>query len=91
MYVKFINLLFYFKVIFKYLFYLHINLFLRYYHANVDETRKKVREMIDNRDWKTNEFPDMKIKLLKKLNIDDYITNKPVDEFTLRKVLKEKL
>ncbi|PKY50974.1 hypothetical protein RhiirA4_467762 [Rhizophagus irregularis] len=60
-----------------------------YYHANVDETRKKVREMIDNRDWKTNVFPDMKIKLLKKLNIDDYITNKPVDEFTLRKVLKE--
>ncbi|RGB43108.1 hypothetical protein C1646_63362 [Rhizophagus diaphanus] len=39
-----------------------------YYHANVDKTRKKVIEMINNRDWKTSDFPD-KINLLKKLGL----------------------
>ncbi|RGB23444.1 hypothetical protein C1646_806512 [Rhizophagus diaphanus] len=40
-----------------------------YYYANIDETRKKVKEMIDNGDWNTNEISESKIKLMKKLNI----------------------
>lgn len=41
----------------------------RYYFANVDKTREKIKEMINNDEWKTDYFPEMKQELLNKLNI----------------------
>ncbi|PKY29596.1 hypothetical protein RhiirB3_484012 [Rhizophagus irregularis] len=40
-----------------------------YYHANFDETRRKVLEQIKNDEWNNDEFPEMKRKLLNKLKI----------------------
>ncbi|POG81773.1 hypothetical protein GLOIN_2v1505148 [Rhizophagus irregularis DAOM 181602=DAOM 197198] len=42
---------------------------LIYYFANVDKTREKIKEMINNDEWKTDYFPEMKQELLNKLNI----------------------
>jgi hypothetical protein len=44
--------------------------------------------MIDNGEWNTNEFSGLKKNLLKELNIQ-HITNEPVDEATLRRILEE--
>ncbi|PKY44899.1 hypothetical protein RhiirA4_459349 [Rhizophagus irregularis] len=40
-----------------------------YYYANADKTRKKIKEMIDENEWYTNDFPELKQELLNKLNI----------------------
>ncbi|PKK67804.1 hypothetical protein RhiirC2_834909 [Rhizophagus irregularis] len=40
-----------------------------YYYANVDKTREKIKEMINEGEWNTNEFLELKQKLLKELNI----------------------
>ncbi|PKY25101.1 hypothetical protein RhiirB3_439902 [Rhizophagus irregularis] len=40
-----------------------------YYYANVDKTREKIKEMINEGEWNTNEFSELKQKLLKELNI----------------------
>lgn len=49
---------------------LYANLFsLRYYYANVDETRREIEKLIRKDEWKTNDFPEMKEELLKKLQI----------------------
>ncbi len=45
--------------------------FTRYYHASVDETRKKVKELIKEGDWNSDELSRLKHKLLKKLNIHE--------------------
>lgn len=42
---------------------------IRYYFANVDKTREKIKEMINGGEWKTDYFPEMKQELLDKLNI----------------------
>ena len=44
-------------------------LFIRYYHANVDETRRKIKELIKEGEWNFDEFSEMKQNLLNKLNI----------------------
>ncbi|CAB4380005.1 unnamed protein product [Rhizophagus irregularis] len=41
-----------------------------YYYANVDKTREKVKEMMDNGEWDSNEFTELKKALLEKLNMD---------------------
>ncbi|PKK59541.1 hypothetical protein RhiirC2_794699 [Rhizophagus irregularis] len=43
--------------------------FLKYYYANADKTRKKIKEMIDKNEWYTNDFPELKQELLNKFNI----------------------
>lgn len=43
--------------------------FLRYYYANVDKTREKIKEMMKNDEWNTDEFTELKQALLEKLNI----------------------
>ncbi|GBC30372.2 hypothetical protein GLOIN_2v1794049 [Rhizophagus irregularis DAOM 181602=DAOM 197198] len=45
------------------------SLFAIYYYANVDKTREKIKEMINEGEWNTNEFSELKQKLLKELNI----------------------
>ncbi|PKK61670.1 hypothetical protein RhiirC2_791467 [Rhizophagus irregularis] len=40
-----------------------------YYYANVDMTRKKIKELIDDNEWDSNEFIELKQILIKKLNI----------------------
>jgi hypothetical protein len=62
--------------------------FLSYYYANVDKTQQKIKEMLDNGKWDTDKFPKLKKNLLKILNIQ-HITNEPIDETTLRRILKE--
>ncbi|GET00512.1 hypothetical protein GLOIN_2v823409 [Rhizophagus clarus] len=47
-----------------------------YYYANTDETREKIQEMMDNKEWDNNEFTELKQDLLKKLNINIVLTNK---------------
>ncbi|GET02375.1 hypothetical protein GLOIN_2v1790296 [Rhizophagus clarus] len=57
-----------------------------HYHANVDKTREKIKEMMEKSDWNywyTDEIREMKINLLKKLNIQ------PVDETSLQESLKK--
>ncbi|GBB85856.1 hypothetical protein RclHR1_01230019 [Rhizophagus clarus] len=41
-----------------------------YYYANNDKTRKKIKEMMDNKEWDTNEFAELKQYLLKGLNVE---------------------
>ncbi|PKY30586.1 hypothetical protein RhiirB3_474883 [Rhizophagus irregularis] len=40
-----------------------------YYCANIDEARKKVKEMIDKGEWNINKISESKKKLMEKLNI----------------------
>ncbi|GET00516.1 hypothetical protein GLOIN_2v1768207 [Rhizophagus clarus] len=54
-----------------------------YYYANVDKTREKVKEMMSKGEWNSNEFPELRKDLLKKLNIQ------PVDETSLQQLLNE--
>jgi hypothetical protein len=50
-------------------------IYSRYYYANVDKTREKVKQMISNGEWNTDGFPELKQELLNKLNIQ----NNPVN------------
>ncbi|EXX59775.1 hypothetical protein RirG_186070 [Rhizophagus irregularis DAOM 197198w] len=52
--------------------------FLKYYYANVDIVREKVKEMIREGEWNTDEFSEMKQNLLKNLNIK-YNPNNNID------------
>jgi len=45
--------------------------FTRYYHANVDKTRKKIKKLIKEGEWNSEEFSEMKQNLLYKLDIQD--------------------
>ncbi|GES97115.1 hypothetical protein GLOIN_2v1768207 [Rhizophagus clarus] len=45
-----------------------------YYYADVDEIRKKVKEMINEGEWNTNELLELKRDLLDKLHIQHDIT-----------------
>ncbi|GET04866.1 hypothetical protein GLOIN_2v1874127 [Rhizophagus clarus] len=56
-----------------------------YYYANVDKTRKKIKEMMDKGEWNTNGFPEMKQRLLDDLNIP--ITKDDSIEATMQKIL----
>ncbi|PKC58465.1 hypothetical protein RhiirA1_470916 [Rhizophagus irregularis] len=56
-----------------------------YYYADVSKVRQKIKEMIDEGEWNTNEFSELKQNLLKKLNIQ----HDPADKVTLQKVLDE--
>ncbi|PKY27512.1 hypothetical protein RhiirB3_443259 [Rhizophagus irregularis] len=56
-----------------------------YYYADVSKVRQKIKEMIDEGEWNTNEFSELKQNLLKKLNIQ----HNPADKVTLQKVLDE--
>jgi len=60
-------------------------IFTRYYHANVDETRRKIKELIKEGEWNSDEFPKMKQNLLNKLNIQDKSEQELLD------MLKQKL
>ncbi|CAG8649705.1 16892_t:CDS:2 [Funneliformis mosseae] len=42
-----------------------------YYHADVDETRRKIKELIKDGEWNSDKFSEMKQKLLNKLRIQD--------------------
>ncbi|PKC50127.1 hypothetical protein RhiirA1_489460, partial [Rhizophagus irregularis] len=54
-----------------------------YYCANIDETRKKVKKMIDKGEWNINKIPESKKKLMEKLNI-------PLEyEISLQDILEE--
>src|ERR1044072_800604 len=50
-------------------FFTNINLSFRYYYADIDITREKIKQMIDDKKW-NNKFPEMKQNLLKILNIE---------------------
>ena len=82
MYVNFTNF-FYIFVILIYIY--------RYYYANVDKIREKVKKLISEGQWdesdanKFNKFPEMRQNLLKQLNIQDYETDQ-----RLLKEIKEK-
>ena len=41
----------------------------RYYYANANKTRKKIKQMINDKKWNANKFPEMKQNLLKILHI----------------------
>ena len=41
----------------------------RYYHADSNETRKKIKQLINDKKWNANKFPEMKQNLLKILHI----------------------
>ncbi len=43
--------------------------FTRYYYANVDETRRKIKDLIKEDEWNTDKFPEMKQLLSNKLGI----------------------
>ncbi|GES83324.1 hypothetical protein GLOIN_2v1874127 [Rhizophagus clarus] len=43
-----------------------------YYYADVDKAREEVKKLIRNGQWDTDEFPELRQDLLKKLNIQDY-------------------
>ncbi|CAG8632020.1 11947_t:CDS:2 [Funneliformis mosseae] len=43
----------------------------RYYHADLDETCRKIRELIKENEWDSEYFPEMKQNLLNKLNIQE--------------------
>src|SRR5688572_27389402 len=45
--------------------------FTRYYYANVDETRRKIKELTKEGEWDSDEFPAMKQTLLNRLNVQD--------------------
>lgn len=60
-------------------------LFIRYYHADINMTRKKIKEMIRNGEWNTDEFSEIKQGLLEALKIQ----HDPVNENFLRQLLKE--
>ena len=45
--------------------------FTRYYYANVDETRRKIKELIKEGEWNSDEFSEIKQILLNKLNIQN--------------------
>ncbi len=49
--------------------------FTRNYHANVDETRRKIKELIKENEWDSDEFPELKQNLLNKLNIQEKSDN----------------
>ncbi|RGB39334.1 hypothetical protein C1646_812042 [Rhizophagus diaphanus] len=40
-----------------------------HYRAKIDDVRKEVKKMMDQDEWNTNAFPELKDNLLKKLNI----------------------
>ncbi|CAG8466075.1 467_t:CDS:10 [Funneliformis caledonium] len=42
-----------------------------YYHADADETRRKIKELIKDGEWNSDKFSEMKQKLLNKLRIQD--------------------
>jgi len=43
--------------------------YIRYYHANVDEVHKKIKELTKEGEWSSDEFSEMKQNLLNKLNM----------------------
>ena len=45
--------------------------FSRYYYADYDKTREKVKNMIRDKEWNTDEFSEIKQDLLKKLMINN--------------------
>jgi polyhydroxyalkanoate synthesis regulator phasin len=67
------------------IFFFYTNLSLRYYYADADKVRQKIKEMINNGEWNTDEFLELKQNLLNKLNIQ----HNPVDETTLQNMLEE--
>uniref|UniRef100_U9TU87 Ion transport domain-containing protein n=1 Tax=Rhizophagus irregularis (strain DAOM 181602 / DAOM 197198 / MUCL 43194) TaxID=747089 RepID=U9TU87_RHIID len=56
-----------------------------YYYADVDKVRQKIKEMINEGEWNTDEFLELKQDLLNRLNIQ----HNPVDETTLKNILEE--
>ncbi|RGB26341.1 hypothetical protein C1646_721411 [Rhizophagus diaphanus] len=54
-----------------------------HYHANVNKTREKVKELISKGELNIKEFPKLKEDLFIKLNLQ------PVDEVSLRRLLEE--
>ena len=44
-----------------------------YYHANVDETRKKIEQLIEKDEWNSGELLDVKQILLDNLQIEPTI------------------
>ncbi|CAB4442522.1 unnamed protein product [Rhizophagus irregularis] len=56
-----------------------------YYYADVDKVRQKIKEMIKESEWNTDEFLELKKNLLDKLNIQ----HNPVDEANLQDISKE--
>ncbi|GBC16149.2 hypothetical protein GLOIN_2v1731430 [Rhizophagus irregularis DAOM 181602=DAOM 197198] len=49
-----------------------------YYSVSVEKARKHIREAINNGEWKMNDWPEMKQKILKLLSMDDTIVNQAV-------------
>ncbi|PKK76704.1 hypothetical protein RhiirC2_844957 [Rhizophagus irregularis] len=56
-----------------------------YYYADADKVRQKIKEMINEGEWNTGEFSELKQDLLNRLNIQ----HNPVDETTLKNILEE--
>ncbi|PKY57911.1 hypothetical protein RhiirA4_549853 [Rhizophagus irregularis] len=56
-----------------------------YYYADVYKVRQKIKEMINEGEWNTGEFSELKQDLLNKINIQ----HNPVDETTLKNILEE--
>src|SRR3954465_1749508 len=73
--VMYVSLIFFFKKKFPTFFLIYKYLFLRYYYANLDRTREKVYELINEDKWNANEFSEMKKSLLEALNIKDSYNN----------------
>ncbi|RIA94897.1 hypothetical protein C1645_803303 [Glomus cerebriforme] len=56
-----------------------------YYYANADKTREEIKKLINENQWNTNEFPELKNDLLKKFNIH----HNPVNDTDLRDLLEK--
>ncbi|GBC06378.1 hypothetical protein RclHR1_00680022 [Rhizophagus clarus] len=42
-----------------------------YYYADVDKTRQKIKEMLEEKEWYTSNFPEIRKSLMRELNIHD--------------------
>ncbi|GBC33392.2 hypothetical protein GLOIN_2v1772114 [Rhizophagus irregularis DAOM 181602=DAOM 197198] len=42
-----------------------------HYHAGIKKTRKEIKKMIEHKEWKTKEFPNLKRRLTEELEIED--------------------
>ncbi len=52
-------------------FLIHLLFFIRYYDANVEETRIKINKLIKKGEWNYDEFSDLKQNLQRSLNINN--------------------
>ncbi|CAI2195826.1 2290_t:CDS:2, partial [Funneliformis geosporum] len=67
---------------------LYFIILTRYYHANVEETRREIKNLIKEKEFKTDKFSDLKKNLLKQIKIR-YVMEKFKDVIKTEKELQK--